>query len=130
MRMHNVVGHPTRLSQNLKRALQIIQFRPESENIDDVDPMTELTQLLCLLPHECPVPRPLGTGIHVRNKEDSHDPAPPSLKSSQTGMYLRICQCNPVKLYGLFDHSRDRKLASQPRLSRFPHTSCNVRIVE
>src|SRR5437879_6237501 len=34
--------------------------------------MTELAQLLRLLPNETSVPRPLRTGIHVRHEKDSH----------------------------------------------------------
>src|SRR5262245_3680305 len=85
MSVHNIVSYPTRLSQNLKSAFHIVQFRPEAENIDNIDRMTELAQLLCLLPHESSVPSPLRTGIHVRNKEDSHDSAWPSLTSAQPG---------------------------------------------
>src|SRR6266850_3262557 len=84
MRMHNVVIHPVRLLQNLNGAFQIVQFGPEPENIDDIDGMTELAQLLCLLPHESSIRWPLRTGIHVRNKQDSHGCALPSRRSSRT----------------------------------------------
>src|SRR2546426_11723812 len=72
MRMHNVITRATRLSKNINDTLQIIQFGPESENIDDVDRMAEPAQLLCLLPHESSIIWPLRSGVHIRDKEYSH----------------------------------------------------------
>ena len=79
MRMHNVVGRATRLSKNINGTLQIIQFRPEAENIDDINRMAKPAQLLCLLPYERSIIWPLRGGVHIRDKEYPHRSALRSL---------------------------------------------------
>src|SRR3989442_5844347 len=130
MRMHNVITRATRLSKNINDTLQIIQFGPESENIDDVDRMTQPAQLLCLLPHERSIMWLLRSGVHIRDKEYFQRSALRLVGRLQISVSLPICQHLSVKFYGLFHHPRGRKLASQSRFACFTHTSCNFRVIE
>src|SRR3989449_10314903 len=104
MGMHNVVRRATRHSKNLNGTLQIIQFGPESENIDDVDRMAEPAQLLCLLPHESSIIWRLRSRVHIRDKEYPHRSALRLVESVQASTSLRICHRQLVKLYRLFNH--------------------------
>src|SRR5262249_18931538 len=73
MRVDDVVRPLTRSPRDLDCASDVIQLRLETEDIDDVDVMTGLLELIGLMPDDRSVSRPLDTGIHVRDKEDSHE---------------------------------------------------------
>src|SRR2546430_10195631 len=128
--MHNVVRRATRLPNNINGTFQIIQFRPESENIDDVDRMTEPAQLLRLLPDECAIMWHLRSGVHIRDKQYLHSITLRLVARLHTSTSLRTCHRQPVKLYSLFNHPRARKLPSQPCFARLTHAYCDVPAIE